>query len=188
MIVESDSGRTIARLQHDVEVVDVTRLDAQHGRDDRRERCRSDLGLAHEHARPERTPMIPQRRRLGPILGGPDQCLPVWLGWRACGPPSDEPSSRRGSAPTPTACRWIFPTTGFLPRPPTLTEPCASGQPLALPFTPRLPHAAAVPLVGFLPESRQLLTVDSDWCDSHLGAGPRSALGPDSKQRLYVGK
>ena len=28
LLVESDSGRTIARLQHDNELVDVTRLDA----------------------------------------------------------------------------------------------------------------------------------------------------------------
>ena len=33
---------------------------------------------------------------------------------------------------------------------------------LGAPFTTRLPHAAAVPFVGFLHESRRLLTVDSD--------------------------
>ena len=37
-----------------------------------------------------------------------------------------------------------------------------SGLHLGDPFTTRLPHAAAVPFVGFLHESRRLLTVDSD--------------------------
>ena len=49
-LVESDSGRTIARLQHDDEVVDVTRLDAQTVVTTVRERCPAGLGLAHEHS------------------------------------------------------------------------------------------------------------------------------------------
>ena len=49
LLVESDSGRTIARLQHDVDVGDVTRLDAEHGRNDRTKRRNPDLGPAHGH-------------------------------------------------------------------------------------------------------------------------------------------
>ena len=49
-------------------------------------------------------------------------------------------------------------------------------------FTPRLPHGTAVPLVGFLPEGRQLLTVDNDgviriWELRPAARSPRTIAG-----------
>ena len=73
-------------------------------------------------------------------------------------------ASRLGSAPNTNCLSLDLSDDGTSCRRDTLTRGAVRvwSAYWATPLTAALPHAAAVPLVGFLPESRRLLTADSD--------------------------
>jgi eukaryotic-like serine/threonine-protein kinase len=160
-IVEVESGRTIARLQHDEVVADVTRLDAQTVATTTHRGVLQVWDVRTNSPKLERTPVIPNgvdsvrfsADRASAFLCGLDGGALAAVG-RAIDP------TRLG---TDVNClsldlsddRLLAATAHANG---TVRVWSANGAA----FTPRLPHAGAVSLVGFLAANHQLITADSD--------------------------
>ncbi len=160
-IVDSDSGRSVAQLRCDDELVDVTRLDANTVATTVRSGIIQTWDLATGTPRSERTPMIPNGAnsvrvsvdRTSAFLCGLDGPVRAVLG--RPGPPA-----RLGSA---TNCLSLdLSDDGAFVSAGHADGAVRVWNVLGEPLTAALPHAAAVPFVGFLRESRRLLTADRE--------------------------
>ena len=160
-LVDIDSGRPVAQLRGDDELVGVSRLDANTLVTTARSGVIQIWDLPRGTPRSGRTPMIPSGAnsvrvsadRTSAFLCGMDGPVRAVLGQP--GPPA-----RLG--PNTNCLSLDLSDDGTFVSAGHSDGAVRVWNVLGDPLTAALPHAAAVPFVGFLRESRRLLTADSE--------------------------
>ena len=193
LLLDTVSKQTIARLPHEVEVVDVTRLDDERLTTTSRNGVLQTWDLRTATAETLRTPIVPSGATSARLLGnrvsaffcGVDAGYVIDIRWvvglRRLGTHSN-------CLALDVSDDALLAATAYADG--TVRVWDANG----VAFTPRLPHPAAVKLVSFLAESHQLLTVDGNgairiWELNPAAQSPRSNVfsfdaefSPDGRQ------